>query len=102
MVCLKPNTYMAFFTYLYGISILFLLYVFCYLLSGSTRELPSKNQVFMLNIHKFKFLARFGLMHIVATNICVWVRTLVRESLKEINEFRVTQVQQDRYLYAFI
>ncbi|KAB7507693.1 hypothetical protein Anas_02419 [Armadillidium nasatum] len=34
----------AFFTYLYGISILFLLYVFCYLLSGSTRELPSKNQ----------------------------------------------------------
>ncbi|XP_071527915.1 uncharacterized protein OtopLa isoform X4 [Panulirus ornatus] len=44
-----------------------------------------------LNIHKFKFLARFGLMHIVATNLCVWVRTLVRESLKEINEFRVRQ-----------
>ncbi|XP_069954776.1 proton channel OtopLc isoform X5 [Cherax quadricarinatus] len=44
-----------------------------------------------LNIHKFKFLARFGLMHIVATNLCVWVRTLVRESLKEINEFRVAQ-----------
>lgn len=30
-------------------------------------------------------------MHIVATNLCVWVRTLVRESLKEINEFRVSQ-----------
>ncbi|XP_045111630.1 uncharacterized protein LOC123504825 isoform X3 [Portunus trituberculatus] len=44
-----------------------------------------------LNIHKFKFLARFGLMHIVATNLCVWVRTLVRESLKEINEFRVSE-----------
>lgn len=43
-----------------------------------------------LNIHKFKFVARFGLMHIVATNLCVWVRTLVRENLKEINEFRVT------------
>lgn len=29
-------------------------------------------------------LARFGLMHICATNICVWIRTLVLESLKEI------------------
>ncbi|XP_068219764.1 proton channel OtopLc isoform X3 [Palaemon carinicauda] len=47
-----------------------------------------------LNIHKFKFLARFGLMHIVATNLCVWVRTLVRESLKEINEFKVSQGQK--------
>ncbi|XP_055713276.1 proton channel OtopLc isoform X4 [Phlebotomus papatasi] len=37
-----------------------------------------------LNIHRFKVLARFGLMHIVATNICVWIRTLVLESLKEI------------------
>nr|XP_045590528.1 proton channel OtopLc-like isoform X5 [Procambarus clarkii] len=190
--------YEAFFTYLYGLSILFLLYVFCYLLSDSARDRkPKKPQVFMgvlqkvrqpegipdgsptqekltpsscskprkhktsdnehshgsfflrigaiafglgtmiynglefgvffeipitspcyqilrgvnpllqlvftfmqmyfifmnarLNIHKFKFLARFGLMHIVATNLCVWVRTLVRESLKEINEFRVTQ-----------
>ena len=44
-----------------------------------------------LNIHKFKFIARFGLMHMVATNVCVWIRTLVRESLKEINEFRVSQ-----------
>ncbi|XP_069998634.1 proton channel OtopLc isoform X5 [Penaeus vannamei] len=194
--------YEAFFTYLYGISILFLLYVFCYLLSGSARERkPKKPQVFMgvlqkvrqpegvpdgsptqekltsssscskprkhktsdnehshgsfflrigaiafglgtmiynglefgvffeiptsspcyqilrgvnpllqlvftfmqmyfvfmnarLNIHKFKFLARFGLMHIVATNLCVWVRTLVRESLKEINEFKVSQGQR--------
>ncbi len=24
-------------------------------------------------------------MHCVATNVCVWIRTLVRESLKEIN-----------------
>lgn len=38
-----------------------------------------------LNIHKFKVVARFGLMHCLATNVCVWVRTLVRESLKEIN-----------------
>ena len=39
-----------------------------------------------LNIHKFKAIARFGLMHCLATNVCVWIRTLVRESLKEINE----------------
>ncbi|PNF35111.1 hypothetical protein B7P43_G09469 [Cryptotermes secundus] len=37
-----------------------------------------------LNIHRFKVLARFGLMHIVATNLCVWIRTLVLESIKEI------------------
>lgn len=29
-------------------------------------------------------MARFGLMHICATNICVWIRTLVLESLKEL------------------
>ena len=38
-----------------------------------------------LNIHRFKVLARFGLMHIVATNLCVWIRTLVLESIKEIS-----------------
>ncbi len=26
-------------------------------------------------------------MHCLATNVCVWVRTLVRESLKEINSY---------------
>ena len=41
--------------------------------------------LFQLNIHKFKAIARFGLMHCLATNVCVWIRTLVRESLKEIN-----------------
>ena len=29
-------------------------------------------------------VARFGLMHVVATNICVWIRTLVLEMLKEV------------------
>ena len=42
-----------------------------------------------LNIHRFKVLARFGLMHIVATNICVWIRTLVLESLKEITAYHL-------------
>lgn len=40
-----------------------------------------------LNIHRFKVLARFGLMHIVATNVCVWIRTLVLEALKEITTY---------------
>ncbi|XP_037087635.1 proton channel OtopLc-like [Pollicipes pollicipes] len=40
-----------------------------------------------LNIHKFKVVARFGLMHLVATNICVWVRTLVRESLRVFTDY---------------
>lgn len=42
------------------------------------------NSRVILNIHRFKVIARFGLMHVVATNICVWVRTLVMETLKEI------------------
>lgn len=28
-------------------------------------------------------------MHVVATNICVWIRTLVLESLKEITDYHV-------------
>ncbi|XP_043200571.1 proton channel OtopLc-like isoform X2 [Amphibalanus amphitrite] len=40
-----------------------------------------------LNIHKLKLVARFGLMHVVATNVCVWVRTLVRESLRVFVEY---------------
>ena len=33
---------------------------------------------FQLNIQQFKCFARFGLMHIVATNICVWIRTVFK------------------------
>ncbi|ALC48307.1 CG42492 [Drosophila busckii] len=50
-----------------------------------TRTTPqSYNDKNELNIHRFKVIARFGLMHVVATNICVWIRTLVKESLLEI------------------
>jgi len=34
-------------------------------------------------------MARFGLMHVAATNLCVWIRTLVVESLKEITQYHV-------------
>lgn len=47
--------YEAFFTYLYGLSILFLLYVFCYLLSDSARDRkPQKPQVFMGVLQKVR------------------------------------------------
>ncbi|XP_013390900.1 otopetrin-2 [Lingula anatina] len=35
-------------------------------------------------IHKYKVLARFGLMHMFATNICVWLRNLMKETLREL------------------
>ncbi|XP_054167361.1 proton channel OtopLc-like [Oppia nitens] len=37
-----------------------------------------------LMIHKFKLIARLGLMHLVATNCCVWIRTLGKETLHEL------------------
>jgi hypothetical protein len=33
---------------------------------------------FRLNIQKNKIIAKFGLMHLLATNCCIWIRTLVR------------------------
>ncbi len=44
-----------------------------------------------LNIHRFKCLSRFGLAHVVAADICVWLRTLVKESNKEIALARVAR-----------
>ncbi|PAA86928.1 hypothetical protein BOX15_Mlig019121g2, partial [Macrostomum lignano] len=35
-------------------------------------------------IHKYKALARFGLAHLIATNLCVWLRTVAKESVAEI------------------
>ncbi|GFS14321.1 otopetrin-3 [Elysia marginata] len=32
-------------------------------------------------VHKYKTLARFGLMHMSGTNICVWLRSIVVETL---------------------
>ena len=46
---------------------------------------------FQLNIHQFKCLARFGLMHIVATNVCVWIRTVFKEGIKDIASYRVSR-----------
>lgn len=35
-----------------------------------------------LMINKFKLIARLGLMHLVGTNICIWIRTLGKETLQ--------------------
>ena len=40
-------------------------------------------------IHRYKVLARFGLMHMAATNICVWFRSIVVETLHEIHHHHV-------------
>ena len=42
-------------------------------------------------IHQFNCFARFGLMHIVATNICVWIRTVFKEGIKDIAAYRVAR-----------
>lgn len=31
-----------------------------------------------------KWLIRFGLMHLIATNLCIWIRVLVREVMEGI------------------
>lgn len=41
---------------------------------------------FQMLIHRYKICARFGLMHMVATNICVWLRVLVVETVREIQD----------------
>ncbi|XP_064609588.1 proton channel OtopLc-like [Liolophura sinensis] len=35
-------------------------------------------------INRYKTIARFGLMHMVATNICVWFNTIVEETLHQL------------------
>ena len=37
-------------------------------------------------IHKYKIFARFGLMHMIATNVCVWLRTVATETISDIHQ----------------
>ena len=39
-----------------------------------------------MNIYKNKFVSRFGLMHMIATNLCVWLNVLILETSHEILE----------------
>ena len=38
-----------------------------------------------MNIYKNKFLSRFGLMHMIAANLCVWLNVLILETSHEIH-----------------
>ncbi|ESO93944.1 hypothetical protein LOTGIDRAFT_228650, partial [Lottia gigantea] len=37
-------------------------------------------------IQEYKLISRFGLMHLVATNICVWLENIIHETLIEIKD----------------
>lgn len=40
-----------------------------------------------LDMARHKVIARFGLMHMIATNICEWLYVLVEETKHEIHQF---------------
>ena len=40
-----------------------------------------------LNMTRYKVISRFGLMHLVATNLCEWIYVLVEETKHEIENF---------------
>ncbi|XP_012937444.1 uncharacterized protein LOC101847490 [Aplysia californica] len=46
-------------------------------------------------IHKYRTLARFGLMHMSGTNICVWLRSIVVETL------HVIEIEKRKTLAAY-
>ena len=37
---------------------------------------------------------RIGLMHVVAANIILWIRTLIKESLEEIEEYEFEEIEK--------
>nr|CAD7586180.1 unnamed protein product [Timema genevievae] len=43
-----------------------------------------------LSVRKFKVVTRFGLIHMMATNLCVWLNVLVQETKHEIFNFYTT------------
>ena len=45
-------------------------------------------------IHRYKTLARFGLMHMVATNICVWLENIVTETVREVQKSTQRNTQE--------
>ncbi|CAH1777255.1 unnamed protein product [Owenia fusiformis] len=43
-------------------------------------------------IHRYKHLARFGLMHMIATNICVWLRNVIRETVRDVQIYQRSNI----------
>jgi len=49
-----------------------------------------------MNIYKNRFLSRFGLMHMIATNLCVWLNVLILETNHEIVDLHLNSPHHDR------
>ncbi len=41
-----------------------------------------------MNVYKNKFASRFGLMHMIATNLCVWINVLIMETKHEVLHYQ--------------
>ncbi len=41
-------------------------------------------EYFQMCIHRYRVFARFGLMHMAATNMCVWLRTVIAETIRDV------------------
>ena len=50
----------------------------CFVMGSNQIFLP-----FQIIIHRYQEIARFGVMHSIAVNLCVWFRTLVDETIDE-------------------
>ena len=37
-----------------------------------------------MTLWSFKCLAWFGLMHLIATNLCMWIRTITVETMRDV------------------
>nr|CAD7452531.1 unnamed protein product [Timema tahoe] len=58
-------------------------------LSNKVRRV-SQDMNWSLRVRKFKVVTRFGLIHMMATNLCVWLNVLVQETKHEIFNFYTT------------
>lgn len=50
-----------------------------------------------LDMGRHKVVSRFGLMHIVATNLCEWLYVLVEETKHEIHHFQHILEKSGKY-----
>ena len=37
-------------------------------------------------MHHYRYVAKFGLMHMMATNVCIWFDNVVKETLRNLNQ----------------
>ena len=51
--------------------------------------------LFQMRTYKYRNVARFGLMHMVATNLCVWLLTVILESRFEIQRLGSPSILAD-------